>query len=221
MKKESMQKSEGNRPPYFGKLVLAFIIATIIFVGVFLLANTIAYNKYQEVLNTQESLRYDLLGFEIEDELIGKSCENFNPYWFSDRVGDMQAVIEILEQRLGKTDIRVSEQKKIYSLLEVKHFLYIKDHNLNCDDDFPTILFFYSNQGSFGDEADKIGRILTSLKKKDPDVMIYSFDYDLDASIVLLLKQKYNISSPNSLVVDEGIPKQGLDNIDDLPIYLN
>ncbi len=221
MKKESIQKSRENRPPYLRKLILAFILATVIFIGVFILANTIAYNKYQDILHAQEELRYDLLSFEIENELIGKSCDNFNPYRFSDKVGDMQAVIEILEERFGKTDSRVLEQKKIYSLLEVQHFLYIKEHNLNCEDIFPTILFFYSNQGSFEEEAEKIGRILTSLKKQKPDIMIYSFDYDIDASIVSLLKQKYNVSSANSLVLDEGIAEQGLDNIDDLPFYLN
>jgi hypothetical protein len=33
--------------------------------------------------------------------------------------------------------------------------------------------------------------------------MIYSFDYDLDSSLITLLKDKYNVIRPNLLVINE------------------
>jgi hypothetical protein len=189
------KQHQKKRPPYLGNLILAFILATLLFVGIFILGYTISYQKYQGVLLAQEQFRYNLLSFEVERELLEGSCDDFNPYLFSAEMDNMGSVIGILEDRLGKQDPQVLDQKRTYSLLEARHFLYIIEHNGVCNNTIPTILFFYSNEEEYKDEAERVGFMLSSLKK-DQEVMIYSFDYDLDSSLVTLLKDKYNVIRP-------------------------
>ena len=197
------RKNIRSRPPYLGNLLLAIILATIIFVGVFLFGYYVSYYKYKSVLQSQEELRYSLLSFEVEKELLEWNCENFDAFMFSSEIEEMGKIIDILEERFGKEDQRVLDQKKTYSLLEARHFLYIKEYNNLCEDKVNTILFFYSNKKENKQEAERMGRMLSSLKKEMPKVMIYSFDYDLSSSLISLLKNKYVVSRPGVLVINE------------------
>ncbi len=134
---------------YLKNFIIAFILGTIIFIGIFLLGYTLSYYNSQRLIQSQEELRYDLLSFEIQKSLLEDNCETFNPYLFSEEMDHLGEVIGILEKRLGKNNNEVLQQKKIYSLLETRHFLYIKEHNENCPNNISTILFFYSNKKNF------------------------------------------------------------------------
>jgi hypothetical protein len=209
------------RPAYLGKVFLAFVMATIVFLGIFALGYNFSYNKYRTVVQAQETMRYNLLSFEVEKELLGDSCENFDAHRFTQEMENMGDTLILLEERLGKTDSQVLEQKKTYSLLEARHLLYVMEHNTKCSDRIPIILFFYSNLGKYKDDADKLGYILSAVKSKKPGVMVYSFDYDLNSNLILLLKEKYNIDSPNRLVINGKTLLNVFDNIDQVLPYLN
>jgi hypothetical protein len=209
------------RPKYFLKIALALILATLVFVSMFVFGYIISYNKYRAVLESQESLRYSLLSFEIEREILGDSCSNFDPYRFSAEMDNMGRIISLLEEKLGKGDSQVLEQKKTYALLEARHYLYIKDHNNKCNDSLPIILFFYSNKDDYKDQADKMGYMLSALKTKKENLMIYSFDYDLDSSLIYILKDKYKIDSPNKLVINERTLLNVFSNVEEILPHLN
>lgn len=209
-------KNQVTRPPYLGKLIIAFILGTLIFCSVFLLGYTISYYKMQSTALVQEDLRYQLLSMNIEQELLGNSCKDFDPSRFSNERNRVGAIIGLLEERLGKENAQVLEQKKIYSILEGNHFLYIKQHNENCNNTVPFLLFFYSNKGPYKDEAQKLGYIITTLNNEKPELMVYSFDYDLDSSIIELLKEKYNITIPNQLVINGKTIQKTPQNIDEI-----
>lgn len=210
------KKQKKSKHPYLGNLILAFILATLLFMSVFVLGYTISYYKYKGVIDSQERLRYDLLSFEIEREILNQSCEGFNPYLFADEMDNMGGVIGILEQRLGENNPQVLDQKKVYSLLEARHFLYIVDHNAKCSNNtIPTLLFFYSNAEESKDEAEKMSYMLTSLKHSE-EIMIYSFDYDLDSSLIEILKVRYGVIRPNLIVINEKRELAVFDNVDEI-----
>jgi hypothetical protein len=194
---------EEKRPLYLGRILLAFIIASTIFIAGFSLCYAITYSKYQTVSMSQERLKYNLVALELQGELMKDSCEIFDPYLFSHELGDMGVLMSIIEERLGKTDPRVIEQKKIYSLLEVQHFNLIAQHNKECNETIPTILFFYSNDAEFLSAGETIGFMLSTFKQNNGNVMIYSFDYKLDYKLLDVLKKKYKVTQPNTLVINE------------------
>jgi len=205
MVKENKSEKDGFvRPKYGKKLTLAFFFGTLVFILIFLLAYSISLYKTQDIYRSQEALRYELLSFQVEQELIGNSCENFDPTRFSTEMRKLGNVLDILERRLGKDDPGVLEQKKTYSVLEVRHFLYLRQHNEKCKNStMPTILFFYSNSPEYSDEGQKLGYMLTYLWEKNQNITVYSFDYELDSELIRLLKEKYNVNRPNVLVIRE------------------
>jgi hypothetical protein len=206
-----------RRPLFVGRIILAFFIATLIFISGFLASYMITYYKYKSVSLDQENIRYNLLSLQLEKELVSSSCELFDLSGISEELSNMGSIIGLLEERLGKRDSRVLDQKKYYSLLEAQHFLIVKDYNEHCNNSVPVILFFYSNQRDFLDEAERKGYILSSLKAQNPEVMIYSFDYDLNTKIISLLMKKYKISEPNVVViVNKDLKSEDFANLDEL-----
>jgi hypothetical protein len=157
----------------------------------------------------------------IEEELLGNSCEDFSPLRFSDERIRVGAILGLLEERLGKANAQVLEQKKTYSIIEGSHFLYVKKHNERCNNTVPVILFFYSNKEPYKTEAGRLGYMLTTLNNDIPELMIYSFDYDLDSSLIELLKEKYNVAAPNKLVINGQIIDDSLKDLDAIKSILS
>jgi hypothetical protein len=199
-----MKENRDIRPKYGKKLALAFVLGTAIFLLTFLLGYLVSSYNLQKILQAQEDLRYELLGFQVQQELLEDNCTSFDAGRFSAEMRRLGGALDILEKRLGTDDPAVLEQKKTYSLLEVRHYLYVKEHNDQCaNNQIPTILFFYSNSPEYKDEGQKLGYMLTYLWKDDPNILVYSFDYNLDSDIIQILKEKYGVSRPNILVIDE------------------
>lgn len=200
------------------RLLLALLIAIFIFVNIFLFTYTISFLKSQKISEIESDIRYSLLSFNVERELL-RSCDDKVLDIISEDLDEVGSIVSILEENFGKNDKKVLEQKRLYTLMEVQHFLNIKEYNKDCDKDKHTFLFFYSNQDPFDVEAEKVGKILNTLKSKNQGVMIYSFDYDLDFQIISLLKSLHNVSTPNVVVIDEKGPFT-INHIDDLDKHL-
>ena len=183
------------------RIFLSFLIATFILLDVFLISYSISYYNYQQI-NEQNNLIYEYL-MEINASLSRFSCDGRLLFEASYRLDDVGAKLDILERRFGFQDERVLEQKKLYTELEFLHFNLIKRLNQACDNTFPFIFFFYSNYGNIKEESDRIASVLSSLKRQNSNVMIYSFDYNLDSGIIGNLKRQHNIVKVPSILINE------------------
>ncbi|MEK6824600.1 MAG: hypothetical protein AABY02_01980, partial [Nanoarchaeota archaeon] len=198
---ESEVKKE--REMYLGRIFLAFIISTAVFVMFFVFAYSVSYLNYQKLSkqanvldNSIKELGGAFENFSCDGRMLIKASETFD---------DAAQKLNLLEKRFGKSDERVLELKKRYSELEYRHFKITKKFNEECGSGYVIVFFFYSNrdQGK-EDESERMGYILTAFEREDADkIMIYALDFDLKTALIDSLKGEYNITRPPMIVVNE------------------
>ena len=80
-------------------------------------------------------------------------------------------------------------------------------------------MYFYSNQNE-KDQSDQVGPILSEFKAENPDtVMIYSFDADMNSTLMEQLRENYSITQVPVIISPKG-NQLFIKNINDLEPYL-
>jgi hypothetical protein len=210
---------ENNRDIKPLRVFLAFLIATFILITIFLISFSVAYYRSQTINDDQEKIRYRLLELSLQEELSNQCGSSLLSALSSD-LDNMGGSLGMLEDKLGKNDPDVLEQKKTYTMLELQHYLVSKRQSSLCGEEIKFILFFYSNGEEYKEKAEEIGYILSTAKRNNPEgIMVYSFDYDLNSNMISILKTKYALTGPNVLVVNDELIGS-IDSIDDLDEYL-
>jgi hypothetical protein len=204
---------------YLGRIILSIIVATLLFIGIFSFGYFIAFENYQGIIKDNDFILNYLIELQTQKELIGNSCIDLETLEFSDKLYEMNDFLGRIENQFGKNNPDVIEQKKKFTILQIQHYLIVKENNNNCNLKKPILLFFYSNQVDKIDEAEKKGFILSNYRKNHPDFIIYSLDFDLDSSLLKTLKRINNVDKPN-LVIYNG-EKIIFDNIDELKESIN
>ena len=92
----------------------------------------------------------------------------------------------------------VTRIKSEYFVYELRHFFLVNKINDACRKDYKPILFFYQEEI----ESSNQGMVLTSLKSEDPNMMVYSFEYGLDVSVIDSLTKIYHINETPTLIID-------------------
>lgn len=205
------------------RYLYAFLIGTAIFLLGFAISYSIAYLEFQRVASLQGPLSYDIFQDKLQFSLLGKDiCSEETYKEVSDDLAFQGRIIGILEERMGKEDKDVLFRKKFYTLILLEHLELINMINKECDKEINTILFFYSNEKEDIEASEYVGDILGILYEKNKDNMfIYSFDMNLDSKLIQSLKQKYEVSAPMKIIVNEEYPFTSLDNIRQIEQLLN
>ena len=187
---------------YYYRILLSFVIATILFVLIFFSAYSVSYLNYKSIRTENNIIQDSLL--RLDEILASESCLGVLLLESSIRLDEVGSRLGILEKRFGADDERVLEQKKFYSDLEFKHLQIIKNFNEKCATDFKIVFFFYSNSGSLLEESERMGAILGAFKRENSDlVMIYSFDVNLDYGLIDKLEEIYGIDRAPIAVLNE------------------
>ncbi|MEM3113278.1 MAG: hypothetical protein QXI33_02530 [Candidatus Pacearchaeota archaeon] len=200
---------------------LAFIIGTLAFILVFVIAYSISYIEYQRISNLQSNLAYSIFEDKISYSFFGIDiCSDDSYKRVSEDLGFQGRIIDDLEKKFGKNDAQVLLRKKFYTLVLLEHFEFVNERNRECDTNIHTILFFYSNKEEYGRKSENIGRILGYISEQYGDLVIYSFDTDLDSPLVSMLKDKYNIERPVELIIDGSFKVSEVNHVNDIEKYL-
>ena len=200
-----MENKEVKKQLYVGRIVLSLVISFFLFIGVFSFGYFIAFENYQSVVAEQNQIYNSLISLQLEKEIIQNSCDDLDLSDFSTELNNMGSFMGEIENKLGKNNPDVIEQKKVFTMLQVQHYLLIKENNENCQEKFPIILFFYSNKAENIGQAELSGYILSTYRITNTDTMLYSLDYDLDSNLVRALKKKSGVTEPNSIVIGDNI----------------
>ncbi len=174
-----------------------YIIVLVITLGLFAtaggLSNFFADKKVQEMRDIQNKLATDILSSEAQFALLSElSCDqDEGGENFSTELNDLSSKIEYSESNL-KGNESLTELKRYYTILQIKDYLLTKKINQKCGDKYLTILYFYTTAENCT-ECTKQGYVLTALRKKYPNLRVYSFDYNLDLSALRALLQIHKI----------------------------
>lgn len=201
--------------------ILAFLIGTFIFLNVFLLTYTLSYFEYQRISNIQQQLSYDIFEDKLYYSLFDKNmCSVSSFKEISEDLRFQGAIIDELEHKFGKNDKNVLFRKKYYSLIELEHFEFTQNMVDKCGLNISTIFFFYSNKEADIKKSEDAGKLLDSVFQRNSNLMIYSFDINLDDDLIASLRDKYNITMSPTMIIDEKIKVESPNNIDNLEKYL-
>ncbi len=182
---------------------LAFIIGTVVFLGVFFVSYALSYLEFERVTNLQQDTAYEIFENKIKYNMFSTDlCSKESFKEISESLGFQGRVIDDLERKLGKNDKRVLSRKKFYTLIELEHFDFVRTLNERCNYNINTILFFYSNERDYVDESEELGRLLDTVVNRHEELVIYSFDVNLESELMDRLKDKYDIKQPLTLVVN-------------------
>jgi len=203
------------------RYLLAFLIGTVLFILIFFLSYSLSYFEYQRISNLQESITYTIFEDKLDYSLFNKQiCSNESFKKISEDLGFQGKIIDDLEKRLGKKDEKVLFRKKFYTLIELEHFEFVKILNENCDSKIHTILFFYSNEKKDIKKSEDVGDLLDVIHNRNDNLVIYSFDINLESDLINKLKDKYEITKSPTIMIDENIKLLDLQNINEIEKYL-
>src|SRR3990172_5594780 len=188
------------------RYVLAFIIGTILFLLIFLISYSISYFEINRVSGLQTDISYNIFEDRLDYSFFNEPvCSAGSFEKISQDLGFQGRIIDDLETKLGKQDKAVLARKKFYTLVELEHLEFVKLINERCDGTVNTILFFYSNNKSEIDISEEAGRILGVVHQRNINLVIYSFDVDLNSDLVNKLKNKYNVADSPIAVINEKV----------------
>lgn len=196
----NMNKRQKLEP---SKYLTVFAITTLIFIVGILIGNYFSSQKMQQIDYIGQELKTDTTAMEIQYELIADNpCEDLNATPLADQLYEMASKLDYMENRLGENDRNVKSLKEYYSLLELRHWLFIEKTNKECNKTSANILFFYTNEDDCK-QCKEQGFILTWVRRNYHNVYIYSFDYTIDNAALDTLKRLYDVKGTPAVMINK------------------
>ena len=186
------------------RYIVAFIISAGIFTLGLLLGAVATESKFTQLKDLQQDLRTQLASYEIQSLLVSENICKFNDV---DRLikelAQLADRLTAMEDQLGKYDPTVLKLKEYYSLLEIRHMLFLKKLNQECGANYKLALFFYSAEEKECKSCQGQGYILTYLRQKNDNLRTYSFDINIHNPALDSLKTLYDIHEVPAVVIND------------------
>ncbi len=181
-----------------------FAITTLIFISGILLGNHFSNNKISELSEMTERIQLNTLSAELQFLIVSKEpCRLLNESDLSNELHSIGSKLEFMENELGTDNKKVLSLKEYYQLLELRHWLLLKQAHEKCNQNFDLIMYFYTNKREC-DRCREQGGVLTYLRQKNQKLSIYSFDDELENPAMRTVKELYGVKgSMPTLIINE------------------
>lgn len=204
------------------RYVLAFVIGTLLFLLVFGFTYSLSYFEYQRISQLNQELSYGIFKDKLYLSLFNKdSCSLSSFEKISEDLRFQGDLINTLERKFGKNDEDVLFKKQFYSLVELEHFELVNQINQKCNNTLQTILFFYSNNKDDLTASEEVGRLLDVVSAQNNNLIIYSFDLNIEDDLINELKIKYKIENSPTILINQKDKIFYPKNIDQITSYLD
>jgi hypothetical protein len=122
------------------------------------------------------------------------------------------------ESQLGSKNEQVIQLKKQYTLVEIRDYLLTKRLAEACDLDPTVALYFYSNEPGACDACDRASYALSYLHQTNPDLRVYSFDYNLDLGALKTLIAVEKVEPRFPAFVIDNVRTYGFTDVDEFKL---
>lgn len=189
--------------------IAAFVISVIIFgIGMLLgfqISKAATEGVASQLTELQSQARQMELLFALQTSFPNSSGEFCAFYGtqiskFGEQTAAFGRRLEALEKKRGRESAEVQSLKSEYSMMEMRDFLLVRQSNERCGNDVHTVLYFYTNANC--PQCTQQGYALSAVKAKDPSILIYSFDTDLNFAAIDALLGIFKIAKMPAIVVD-------------------
>lgn len=178
------------------KYVFALVITSAVFFTALFVSNYFNERRIETIRNIEDRISIDILSLETQFDLLEElSCDEITENSaLSKELNVLERRLSYTEAQLGTDNEEVLRLKQSYSLLQIKDYLLMKKISEKCGLNPIFILYFYSNEGDCEDCV-RMGHVLTFLRDQYPKLRVYSFDYNLDLSVLDTLITINNIKA--------------------------
>lgn len=200
MEKSMEKRGIQSKRRYF----LAFVIGTMLFILVFGFTYSLSYFEYQRISGLNQELSYGIFKDKLDLSLFNKDICSISSFEkISEDLRFQGDLINTLERKFGKNDKDVLFKKQFYSLVELEHFELVNQINQKCNRTMQTILFFYSNNEDDLTASEEVGRLLDVVSAQNKNLIIYSFDLNIEDDLINELKTKYKIENSPTILINQ------------------
>lgn len=204
-----------HEPNDWKKYIIVLFITSTIFISGLWFSNYLNNKKIDQLKTIESSISLDLMSSETQFSLMGElSCKDVSTTVLSSELNSLADKISYSENNIGMDNTDVISLKKYYSLLEVKDYLLMKQITQRCGQKSVFVLYFYKNDNC--DDCTKQGYVLTSLRENYPNLRVYSFDYNLDTSVIKAMKSIYKVPDNLPALVINGKVYSGFQSVEEI-----
>lgn len=207
----------GTRSARWGSYAVAFVITALIFATALYASNYFNNQRITEIRATQDDISTDILSIETQFDLLQEhSCSDIAENTIlPSELSSLGNQLVYMESQGPKNQDEVLRLKRLYSLLEIKDYLLMKQIAAKCNLKPVFILYFYSNKGDCAN-CEKQGYALTALSQTYPQLRTYSFDYGLGVSALQTLIAIDDVDNKLPALYINGHTYYGYQSVDDI-----
>lgn len=179
-----------------------FATTTLIFIIGMYLGHKITSMKVTTLTNIEQDIKTKTTDMELQFLLLSEEpCLISDFTGLSDELYQIGKRLSYMETHLGVKNEDVVRLKEYYTLLEIRHWLFFKKLNENCNKNLTLVLYFYSSNTDCP-ECEQQGYILTYLRKDNPSLKVYSLDINLGNFALDTVKKRYDVKTAPTLVIN-------------------
>jgi hypothetical protein len=173
------------------KYLAVFAITSLVFLIGLLIGSYMTGLKLQQVQDLEQSLRMDTMAMELQYLFLSQEPCETDTGLITDELYQIGERLDYMENSLGADNAQVQSLKKYYSLLEIRHWLFLKTITERCESDLKFVLYFYSADEKDCPRCVEQGYALTFLRKEYPNIRTYSFDVEISNPALDIVKKTY------------------------------
>ncbi|MDP2648670.1 MAG: hypothetical protein U1D26_00945 [Patescibacteria group bacterium] len=211
-----------TRNARWSSYAVAFLITALIFATALYASNYFSALRIADIRATQDDISTDILSLETQFDLLQEhSCSDVAENTIlPSELSSLGNQLAYMESQGSANRAEVLRLKRLYSLLEIKDYILMKQLTAKCSLEPVFILYFYSNEGDCTRACKDQGSVLTALSDTYPQLRIYSFDYNLDVSALQTLIAIDKVGDEMPALVINGDAYHGFQSIADIESIL-